>query len=94
MSIARHKALSARHRRTNAELDEKIEATIADPANDPELALQEKDRSELVRRALMRLSSDARGLEVSPGSLLQNELVQRPAAGVQRIFCGVTGTQM
>ena len=60
MSIARHKALSARHRRTNAELDEKIEATIADPANDPELALQEKDRSELVRRALMRLSPEHR----------------------------------
>jgi RNA polymerase sigma-70 factor (ECF subfamily) len=41
-------------------LDEKIEATIADPANDPELALQEKDRSELVRRALMRLSIEHR----------------------------------
>jgi DNA-directed RNA polymerase specialized sigma24 family protein len=51
MSIARHKALSARRRRTEgAELDEKIEATIADPANDPEVALQEKDRGELVRR--------------------------------------------
>ena len=35
---------------------EKIEATIADPANDPEVALQEKDRGELVRRALMRKS--------------------------------------
>ena len=61
MSIARHKALSARRRRTEgAELDEKIEATIADPANDPEVALQEKDRGELVRRALMRLSIEHR----------------------------------
>ena len=61
MSIARHKALSARRRRTEgAELDEKIEATIADPANDPEVALQEKDRGELVRRALMRLSPEHR----------------------------------
>jgi RNA polymerase sigma-70 factor, ECF subfamily len=61
MSIARHKALSARRRRTEgAELDEKIEATIADPANDPELVLQEKDRGELVRRALMRLSPEHR----------------------------------
>src|SRR5262249_27293183 len=49
MSIARHKALSARHRRTDAELDEKT--TVADPANDPEVALQEKDRGELLRRA-------------------------------------------
>jgi RNA polymerase sigma-70 factor (ECF subfamily) len=60
MSIARHKALSARRRRTDAELDEKIEATIADPANDPEVALQEKDRGELVRRALTRLSTEHR----------------------------------
>ena len=31
MWIARHKALSARRRRTDAELDEKIEVTVADP---------------------------------------------------------------
>jgi RNA polymerase sigma-70 factor (ECF subfamily) len=61
MSIARHKALSARRRRTEgARLDEKIEATIAGPANDPEVALQEKDRGELVRRALIRLSPEHR----------------------------------
>jgi RNA polymerase sigma-70 factor, ECF subfamily len=61
LAIARHKALSARRRRTEgAELDEKIAATIADPANDPEVALQEKDRGELVRRALMRLSIEHR----------------------------------
>jgi len=41
LAIARHKALSARRRRTEgAELDEKIETTIADPANDPEVVLQ------------------------------------------------------
>jgi DNA-directed RNA polymerase specialized sigma24 family protein len=46
LAIARHKALSARRRRTQgAELDEKIEATIADPANNPELALQERIRA-------------------------------------------------
>jgi RNA polymerase sigma-70 factor (ECF subfamily) len=57
MSIARHKALSARRPRTDgAELNEKVGATIADPANDPEVALQEKDLGELVRRALMQLS--------------------------------------
>jgi RNA polymerase sigma-70 factor, ECF subfamily len=42
MSIARFKALSARRRRTDAELDEKIEATVADPADDPEAVLLEK----------------------------------------------------
>jgi len=60
LAIARHKALSARRRRTGAELDEKIEATVADPANDPEAALQEKDRAEVLRRALIRLSSEHR----------------------------------
>ena len=61
MSIAHHKALSACRRRTEgADLAEKIEATVADPANDLEVALQEKDRGELVRRALMRLSPEHR----------------------------------
>jgi RNA polymerase sigma-70 factor, ECF subfamily len=60
MSIARNKALSACRRRTDAELDEKIEATVADSADDPEVALQEKDRNELLRRALKRLSHEHR----------------------------------
>ena len=60
LSIARHKALSARRHRTEAELDEKIEATVADPADDPEVALQEKNRDELLRRALTRLSPEHR----------------------------------
>jgi RNA polymerase sigma-70 factor (ECF subfamily) len=60
LSIARFKALSARRRRTHAELDETIEATVADSADDPEIALQKKSRSELVRTALMKLSPDHR----------------------------------
>jgi len=60
MSIARFKALSARRRRTEAELDEKIETTVADPANDPEAALQVKNRGELVREALTHLSHEHR----------------------------------
>jgi RNA polymerase sigma-70 factor, ECF subfamily len=60
LSIARHKALSAHRHRTEAELDEKIEATVADPTDDPEVALQEKNRDELLRRALTRLSPEHR----------------------------------
>ena len=60
ISIARFKALSARRRRTEAELDEKIETTVPDTANDPEAALQEKNRGELLRQALTRLSLDHR----------------------------------
>jgi RNA polymerase sigma-70 factor (ECF subfamily) len=60
MSIARFKALSARRRRVDAELDERIETTVADTANDPEVALQEKNRSELLQSALTRLSLEHR----------------------------------
>jgi RNA polymerase sigma-70 factor, ECF subfamily len=60
IAIARFKALSARRRRTDAELDEKIETTVADTANDPEAVLQEKNRGELLRQALTRLSLDHR----------------------------------
>ena len=42
LSIARFKALSARRRRTDAELDKTIETTVADSADDPEIALQKK----------------------------------------------------
>ena len=60
MSIARFKALSARRRRTEPALDEKIETTVADPASDPEAALQEKHRGELLRQALTQLSPEHR----------------------------------
>jgi RNA polymerase sigma-70 factor (ECF subfamily) len=60
ISIARFKALSARRRRTEAELDEKIETALADTANDPEAALQEKNRGELLRQALTGLSREHR----------------------------------
>jgi RNA polymerase sigma-70 factor, ECF subfamily len=60
LSIARFKALSARRRRTNDELDEKIQTTVADPANDPEAVFQEKNRAELLRQALTRVSREHR----------------------------------
>ena len=40
LSVARFKALSARRRRTGVELDETIETTVVDSADDPELASQ------------------------------------------------------
>ena len=61
LSIARFKALSARRRRrADAELDETIESTVADTADDPEITLQKKGRNELVRHALTKLSPDHR----------------------------------
>lgn len=60
MSIARYKALSARRVRRDDELTQEIEAAIVDPSDDPEAALQEKDRSELLRQALTHLSPEHR----------------------------------
>jgi hypothetical protein len=50
------KALSARRRSADAELDETIESTVADTADDPEITLQKKSRNELLRQALAKLS--------------------------------------
>ena len=58
LAIARHKALSARRCRSDAELDVRIATTIADPADDPEAALQKKNRSELLRNCLAELSPE------------------------------------
>jgi RNA polymerase sigma-70 factor, ECF subfamily len=58
LAIARYKALSARRRRIDAKLDAEIASTIADPADDPEAALQKKKRSELLRKSLARLSPE------------------------------------
>src|SRR3954469_6638575 len=60
LSIARFKALSARRRRIDAALDETIETTVADSADDPEIALQKKSRGEHVRAALTKLSAEHR----------------------------------
>lgn len=58
LAIARFKALSARRIRKDAELDETIEATVADPADNPEVVLEKKNREELVRAALNNLSPE------------------------------------
>jgi RNA polymerase sigma-70 factor, ECF subfamily len=58
LAIARYKALSARRRRPDAELDENIASRVADPADDPEVVLQKKNRAELLRHSLARLSPE------------------------------------
>ena len=58
LAIARFKALSARRIRKDVELDETIEATVADPADNPEVMLENKNREELVRAALNNLSPE------------------------------------
>jgi RNA polymerase sigma-70 factor (ECF subfamily) len=60
LSIARFRALSALRRRGEAQLDEAAAAAIADPADDPEVTVRKKERSEILRDCLARLSPDHR----------------------------------
>ncbi len=58
LAIARYKALSARRRQPHAELNDELASKLADPADDPELVLQTKDRAELLRQSLAKLSPE------------------------------------
>src|ERR1700754_2403867 len=58
LAIARFKALSARRTRKDSELDETIEATVADTADDPEVMLAKKHRDQVVRDAINELSPE------------------------------------
>ena len=60
LSIARFKALSARRRRAHAELNEVIEATVADSADNAEVVLEKKGQGEMLRDALTKLSPEHR----------------------------------
>jgi len=62
LAIARYKALSARRRRTDAQLDEATMSRVPDTVDDPEISLQKKDRAEALRRSLPRLSPEHREL--------------------------------
>src|SRR5712692_8022891 len=58
LAIARFKALSALRRRQDVELDAETASSIVDPADDPEIVLQQKSMRELLRRSLASLSPE------------------------------------
>jgi RNA polymerase sigma-70 factor, ECF subfamily len=58
LAIARNKALTAVARRSEVGLDDEMAATLVDPRADPERALQEKDRSEVLGQCLAQLSPE------------------------------------
>ena len=60
LAIARNKALSSRRSRTDAELDEESISNVPDTADDPEVALLKKNRAELLRQSIGRLSPEHR----------------------------------
>jgi RNA polymerase sigma-70 factor, ECF subfamily len=60
LAIARYKALSALRRRPDEELDEEAAAAIEDPGDTPEVALEKKDKGEILRKCLTALSPEHR----------------------------------
>src|SRR6266516_6071611 len=60
LAIARYKALSALRRRPDEELDDETAAAIEDPGDDPEAALEKKDKGEILRKCLTALSPEHR----------------------------------
>src|SRR5450755_3200816 len=60
MAIARFKALSAMRRRPDQELDEEMVQAIEDTADDPEVVVQKKDKSDALRKCLTALSPEHR----------------------------------
>ena len=58
LAIARNKAASALRRRTDMQVDGETLITIADPADDPETALLEKNRIDFLRRCIANLSAE------------------------------------
>ena len=60
LAIARYKALSALRRRPDEELDEEAAAAIEDTADNPEVALEKKDKGEILRKCLTQLSPEHR----------------------------------
>jgi RNA polymerase sigma-70 factor (ECF subfamily) len=60
LSIARFKALSALRRRPDEELDEETAGAIEEPSDDPEVALEKKDKGAIIRKCLTGLSAEHR----------------------------------
>jgi len=60
LAIARFKALSAMRRRTDVELDDETAEAIEDTADNPEVAIEKKDKAAVLRKCLDVLSPDHR----------------------------------
>src|SRR6202140_4550533 len=60
LAIARFKALSSLRKRSEEELDEEAAAAVEDPGDDPEVAVQKKDKGEVLRKCIAQLSAEHR----------------------------------
>jgi RNA polymerase sigma-70 factor (ECF subfamily) len=62
LSIAHHRAVSSMRRRREESWDEKAASTLADAADDPEVAAQKVDKGAILRRCLDVLSPEHKGI--------------------------------
>jgi RNA polymerase sigma-70 factor (ECF subfamily) len=60
LGIARFKALSSMRRKPQEQLDEETAGAIEDSSDDPEVAVQKKDKSAALRKCLQKLSPEHR----------------------------------
>src|ERR1700674_2817893 len=60
IAIARFKALSMLRKRRDVELDEETAESIEEPSDDPELAIEKRDKGEKLRGCLATLSPEHR----------------------------------
>jgi RNA polymerase sigma-70 factor (ECF subfamily) len=60
LAIARFKALTSLRRRGTDQLDEVTAAAIEDPGDDPEITIQKKEQSDILRKCLWQLSPEHR----------------------------------
>ena len=58
IAIARFKALSMLRKRRDGELDEETAELIEEPSDDPELAIEKRDKGEKLRKCLAALSPE------------------------------------
>jgi RNA polymerase sigma-70 factor, ECF subfamily len=56
MAIARFRAVTRCKRRSEAQLDERAAAVIEDPSDTPSIAFQKRERNEILRRCLGKLT--------------------------------------
>ena len=60
LAIARFKALSSLRKRPDEELDDEVAESIEDASDNPEVALEKKDKSAVLRQCLEKLSPEHR----------------------------------
>ncbi len=56
LAIARNKALAVLRRRTTEELDDERAAAIEDPGDNPEIMMENRQKTEILRKCLTQLS--------------------------------------